>query len=367
MNAPVPFVALGRQHAPLRTELRETFDRVVDSDAYILGQEVDAFELEFARYCGTRHCVGVSSGTAAITVAAIAAGIRDGDEVIVPAHTFIASALGITHAGATPVFADVEEATGLIDVDSAASVVSERTAAVLAVHLYGQACDMDRLAAFTERHGLALLEDAAQAHGARWGEQRVGAFGKASCFSFYPSKNLGALGDAGAICTNDDEVAERARWLRHLGQRTKGEHAVLGFNERLDGLQAALLRVKLPHLDGWNEARRAAASAYRRLLPPELRMLEERSESEDVYHLFPVRSVGREALAAALAAAGIGIGIHYDPAVHDQPPYRHARRPEGGCPVARAWAADELSLPMFDGIHLDEVERVAGACIEAMS
>ncbi|MEA2444516.1 MAG: hypothetical protein QOJ12_1808, partial [Thermoleophilales bacterium] len=220
----VPFVALGRQHQPLRAALRDAIERVIDADAFILGEEVDAFEREFAAYCGTRHCIGVASGTAAITIAARAAGIGEGDEVIVPAHTFISSALGITHAGATPVFADVEDGTGLLDAESAESVVTERTAAVVAVHLYGQPCDLDRLGGFADRHGLALFEDAAQAHGARWRGRRVGGFWRAACFSFYPSKNLGALGDGGAICTDDDDLAQRARWLRHIGQRAKGEH-----------------------------------------------------------------------------------------------------------------------------------------------
>jgi dTDP-3-amino-3,4,6-trideoxy-alpha-D-glucose transaminase len=358
----VPFVALGRQHEPLRHELRAAFERVLETDGYILGEEVERFEEEFAAYCGTRHCVGVASGTAAIALALIAAGIGPGDEVIVPAHTFIASALGVTHAGATPVFCDVEPGTGLIDAASAESVVSERTAAVVAVHLYGQACDMDALRALSERHGLALFEDSAQAHGARWRDERVGGFGRASCFSFYPSKNLGALGDGGAICTNDDELAERARWLRHIGQRAKGEHVTIGFNERLDGLQAAFLRVKLPHLDGWIEARRAAAAAYAERLPGDLRLLEERPESPCTYHLFPVRLADRDSLAAALGADGVGTGVHYHPAMHRHPPYRDHLRAAEDCPEATAWAAEELSLPMFETITEAELERVADAC-----
>ena len=367
MPEPVPFVALGRQHEPLREELREAFNRVLETDGYILGEEVERFEEEFAAYCGTRHCVGVNSGTAAIALALIAAGIGPGDEVIVPAHTFIASALGVTHAGATPVFCDVEAGTGLIDAASAETVVSERTAAVVAVHLYGQACDMDALRALADRHGLALIEDAAQAHGARWRDTRVGGFGRAACFSFYPSKNLGALGDGGAICTDDAELAERARWLRHIGQRTKGEHVTIGYNERLDGLQAALLRVKLPHLDAWIEARRAAAAAYRKRLPANLRLLEERAESPCTYHLFPVRTPGRDALATALAGSGVGTGVHYHPAMPDHQPYRDHRRAEGGCPEATAWAAEELSLPMFETLSEDEVERVTDACAKSLA
>ena len=366
MGSGVPFVALGRQHEPLQDELRAAFERVLATDGYILGEEVVRFEAEFAEYCGTRHCVGVASGTAAIALALIAAGVGPGDEVIVPAHTFIASALGVTHAGATPVFCDVEPGTALIDADSAESVVSERTAAIVAVHLYGQACDMDALGALAERRGLALIEDSAQAHGARWRDRRVGGFGTAACFSFYPSKNLGALGDGGAICTDDDELAGRARALRHLGQRRKGEHEMIGFNERLDGLQAALLRVKLPHLDRWIDGRRAAAAAYREQLPDGLRQLEERPESPCTYHLFPVRTPDRDALAKALSEEGIGTGVHYHPAMHDHPPYREQRR-AGDCPEATAWAAEELSLPMFETLSADEVARVAEACSKSLS
>jgi dTDP-3-amino-3,4,6-trideoxy-alpha-D-glucose transaminase len=356
----VPFVALDRQHAPLRSELRDAFERVADRSSFILGEEVEGFEAEFAAYCGATHCAGVGSGTAALTLALSAAGIGPGDEVVVPAHTFIASALGVVHAGATPVFCEVEDGTGLIDPDAAAAAVSDRTAAVLAVHLYGQMADMDALAATCDRHGLALIENAAQAHGASWRGRRAGSLGTAAAFSFYPSKNLGALGDGGAVVTADAALAERVRALRHLGQRHKGEHALTGWNERLDGLQAALLRVKLPHLDGWNEARRAHAARYRDLLQGSLRLLEERPESPCVYHLFPVRSTDRDGLAAALADAGVDTGIHYSPACHRQPPFALDLGPDP-FPVASAWAAEELSLPMFEHLSDTEIQHVAGA------
>jgi dTDP-4-amino-4,6-dideoxygalactose transaminase len=362
----VPFVALDRQHAPLRADLTAAFERVVDASGYILGAEVEEFEREFAAYCGADRCVGVASGTAALALAFQAAGIGPGDEVIVPAHTFIASALGVVHAGATPVFCEVEEGTGLIDAAAAESVVTERTAAILAVHLYGQVADMDALAALAERRGLALVEDAAQAHGATWRGRRAGTFGTAAAFSFYPSKNLGALGDGGAICTNDPTIAERARALRHLGQLVKGRHELTGWNERLDGLQAALLRAKLPHLDGWNDARRRHAARYRDELPGELTLLEERPESPCIYHLFPVRSLDRDGLAAALAAAGVDTGVHYSPACHMQPPFA----PEGGgdpFPIASRWAAEELSMPMFEHLTEAELRRVVEACSSALA
>lgn len=365
MSDPVPFVALDRQHAPVRAALEEAFQRVLDASAYILGEEVERFEDEFARYCGSEHCVGVASGTAALTLALQAAGIGPGDEVIVPAHTFIASALGVVHAGAQPVFCDVEDGTGLIDAGSAEEVVTERTAAVLPVHLYGQVCDMAAVGRLASKHGLAVFEDAAQAHGATFSGRRAGSLGTAAAFSFYPSKNLGALGDGGAICTSDDALADRARALRHLGQRRKGLHELAGYNERLDGLQAALLRAKLPHLDEWNEARRASSRAYREALPPGLRLLEERSASPCVYHVFPVRTADRERLAAGLGQAGIATGVHYSPACHRQPPFdtgdpdRH--------PTASSWAAQELSLPMFEHLTRKELDRVATTCTELVA
>jgi dTDP-4-amino-4,6-dideoxygalactose transaminase len=359
MSDQIPFVDLARQHQPIAAELHAAFERVLGASSYILGEEVARFEDEFAAYCGVSHCVGVASGTAALTIAALAAGIRPGDEVIVPAHTFIASALGLSHAGAVPVFCDVDPGTGLIDPTAAESAVTGRTAAILAVHLYGQMCDMDALAAVARRHGLVVLEDAAQAHGARYRDGRAGSFGAATAFSFYPSKNLGALGDGGAICTNDERVAEQARRWRNLGQLGKGDHAVLGFNERLDGLQAAFLRAKLPHLDGWNEARRARAAEYREALGGSLRLVEERDESPSVNHLFPVRIGDRDGLAARLREAGVATGVHYSPAVPAQPPYGGDA---GAFPEATAWAREELSLPMFDALTPAEVTRVSAAC-----
>src|SRR4051794_1849716 len=303
MTETIPFVDLARQHRPIAAELHAAFERVLGASSYILGEEVERFEQEFAAYCGASHCVGVASGTAALTIAALASGIRPGDEVIVPAHTFIASALGLMHAGAVPVFCDVEAGTGLIDADAAAAVVTPRTTAILAVHLYGQMADMDRIEAVAKRNGLMVLEDAAQAHGARYRDRRAGSFGMAAAFSFYPSKNLGALGDGGAICTNDGRVAEAARRWRNLGQLGKGDHAVLGYNERLDGLQAALLRVKLPHLDAWNSERQARAGEYRESLDGQLRLLEEQEESPSIFHLFPGRVEDRDGMAERLREA----------------------------------------------------------------
>jgi dTDP-4-amino-4,6-dideoxygalactose transaminase len=357
----VGFVALERQHSKIEAELCEAFARLLGSSAYTLGVEVERFEDQFARYCGVEHCIGVSSGTAALTLMLRAYGIGPGDEVIVPAHTFIASALAVTHVGATPVLCDVLDDTGLIDPGAARAEVSARTAAIIAVHLYGQACQMDAINAFAGPNGLLVLEDAAQAAGATYRGHRVGSLGAAAGFSFYPAKNLGALGDGGAICTDDAQLAARLRRLRNLGQRAKGEHVELGYNERLDALQAALLRVKLEYLDEWNAARRACAAGYHELLPPGIRPLEERLDSPCVYHLFATRLQDRDRVAALLRARGIQTGVHYSHAVHQHDAWSGQAVRHGRLPVAEAWAAEELSLPMHPDLTSFEIECVADA------
>jgi dTDP-4-amino-4,6-dideoxygalactose transaminase len=280
--------------------------------------------------------------------------------VVVPAHTFIASALGVIHAGATPVFCDVEEGTGLIDVASAQSVITERTAAIVAVHLYGQVCDMTRLRQIADDHGLFLLEDAAQAHGATWDGRRAGSLGDAAAFSFYPSKNLGALGDGGAVTTTDDGIARRVRELRNLGQRSKGQHDVLGHNERLDGLQAALLRVKLPHLDAWNVARRHAAAVLTEGLGDAVRTLQHQVGASCIYHLYPIRVDGRDAFMDKLQKTGIQCGVHYSPAVpaHLAISQILGNRHTAETQRADVWAATEVSLPMFAELRQDELEYI---------
>ena len=355
----VPFVGLARQHAALGGELRAAFERVVGTDGFILGGEVEAFEREFAGYCEAAECVGVASGTAALALVLIAAGIGPGDEVLVPGHTFIASALGVLHAGATPVFCDVQRDTGLLDPDAAAARVGERTAAVIAVHLYGQVCDMDPINALAARHGLFVLEDAAQAHGATYNGVRAGSLGDAAAFSFYPSKNLGALGDGGAICTDDDELAATARRLRDLGRDGAKAHVSAGYNERLDGLQAALLAVKLPHVDAWNEARRGLALRYREALGAGVELLEEAPASSCSYHLFPIRVDRRDLVAAAMLRLGIQTSVHYPAALCDQPALPMLAG--ASTPVALDWAARELSLPIFAGMTAAELETVIAA------
>jgi dTDP-4-amino-4,6-dideoxygalactose transaminase len=356
----VPFVALAREHAAIADELQAAFDRIIRTSAFILGDELELFESDFARSCGTRHCVGVGSGTAALTIALVAAGVGPGDEVIVPAHTFISSALAVVHAGADVVFCDVERASGLLDPSAAAALVGPNTAAIMPVHLYGQCCDMPAIRSLADRHDLLVLEDAAQAHGASSAGKVAGGLGDAATFSFYPSKNLGALGDGGAICTDDVELAERARSLRDVGRAPTGAHVELGFNERLDALQAAMLRVKLPHLAAANAARRRHAERYRGALRDEL-LLVERPSTPCIYHVFPLLVEDRDAAAASFSQAGIATGVHYRLAASDHPVW-DGRATSADVASARHWAAHELSLPMFPALADAELERVLAVC-----
>jgi dTDP-4-amino-4,6-dideoxygalactose transaminase len=361
----VPFVDLGRQHEAVSDRLIGGFVAGLERGDFVLGGELERFEADWAEYLGTRHCVGLASGTSALSIALSALGIGPGDEVIVPAHTFIASALGVVHAGAEPVLCDVDAETGLVDLDSAATLVGPRTAALMVVHLYGQVCDMEAATTFARDRGIALVEDSAQAHGAEWGGRKAGSFGDTAAFSFYPSKNLGALGDGGALVTSDQAVADRARALRHLGQRAKGIHDLLGFNERLDTLQAAFLRTKLAHLDDWNEQRRRAASLYRERLEGEADLLPIRERADDVFHIFAIRTPAREAVAERLGAEGVETAVHYPAALHQHRPLRGARH--APLAAAEAWVAEELSLPMFPGITDREVARVCDVLRSAIA
>jgi dTDP-4-amino-4,6-dideoxygalactose transaminase len=357
MPGGVPFVDLARQNTAIADGLKTALDRVMSASAFVLGEEVEQFEAEFAAYCGVRHCVGVASGTAALAIMLQAAGIGRGDEVIVPAHTFIATALAVHHAGAVPVCVDVDRGTGLIDPDMVEAAIGPSAAAVLAVHLYGQVCPIEPLQTLAHRHGLMLFEDAAQAHGATYRGARAGGLGHAAAFSFYPTKNLGALGDGGAICTDDDALAAAARRLRDLGRDRDGVHRDRGYNERLDGLQAAFLRTKLPYLDGWTKARRSIAREYVTGLGEGVELLEESPDSPCTYHVFPIRVRARERLVRELTRAGISTRIHYPLALPDQPAL-HNLYPTRSVVTARDWAGRELSLPMFPGMTRHEVNSV---------
>jgi dTDP-4-amino-4,6-dideoxygalactose transaminase len=356
----IRLVDLERQYRSIKDEVDAALLRAVASTEYILGEELQLFEEEFAAYCDTRHCIGVSSGTAAIQLSLEVLGISEGDEVIAPANTFIASVLPVLRLGASLVLVDCDETTATLDVDHVAAAISERTKAVLAVHLYGQPADVDPLLELCAGRNVALVEDACQAHGARYKGRRVGGLGRIAAFSFYPAKNLGAYGDAGAVTTNDDELAERIRLLRDLGQARKYIHVVEGWNERLDTIQAAVLRVKLAHLDRWNAVRRQHAVAYASALASTgLRLPVTASWAEHVWHLYVVRAADRDALAVALAAHEIATGMHYPLPLPLQPALRRLGYKPGEFPVTESWARELLSLPMFPELEPEEIDTVA--------
>jgi dTDP-4-amino-4,6-dideoxygalactose transaminase len=368
-NMNVPFVDLQAQYRAIKGEVDEAIARVVESAAFILGREVEAFESAFAEYLGARFCVGVSNGTAAIQLAVTACGIGAGDEVIVPANTFFATAEAVSTAGATPVFVDADPISYTIDVNRIEAAITERTRAIIPVHLYGQAADLDPIFELAARHDLAVIEDAAQAHGALYKGRRVGARGRANCFSFYPGKNLGAYGEGGAVVTDDAEVARRLRLLRDHGSEQKYRHEIVGYNFRLEGLQGAVLNVKLKYLDGWNDLRRAHAARYRELLAgahgssneSALVLPQELPYARHIYHLYVVQTAERDALQKHLSAAEIQTGIHYPVPVHLQPAYRALGHKPGDFPEAERQAARVLSLPMFPELSDEQIARVAEA------
>jgi len=356
----IPFLDLKRQHAALKTELMDAAERVLDSSAFVLGPDGRALEQELAQLCGARHGVGVGSGTDALRLALTALGVGAGDEVITPAFSFVASATTIVMAGARPVFVDVDHETLTLDVAAVERAVTPRTKVIMPVHLYGHPAAMDRITALARARGLAVLEDAAQAVGATWHGRPVGGWGDASCLSFYPTKNLGACGDAGMLLTTRDDVAEHVRRLRHHGDSGRYHHVELGYCTRLDELQAALLRVKLRRLHEWEERRRAIAAEYLEALAHlPLELPAERVGARHVYHLFTVRHSQRDALVAALTELGVGTAVHYPRAVPAQPLFGedgHARWPE-------AWRAarEVVSLPCFPELTAAEVAGVIDA------
>jgi dTDP-4-amino-4,6-dideoxygalactose transaminase len=355
----IQFVDLARQYRSLRDEMDPALLDAAASTQYILGEEVGRFEEEFAEYCGVRHCVGVSSGTAAILLALEALEVGPGDEVVVPANTFIASVLPVLRLGARPVLVDCDERTAAIDVEQVAAAIGPRTKAVLGVHLYGQPFDVDPVLALCAAHDVALVEDACQAHGAKYKDRRAGGLARIAAFSFYPGKNLGAYGDGGAVTTDDDELAERIRMLRDFGQTKKYEHAIIGGNERLDTIQAAVLRVKLRHLERWNAERRQHAAEYDRVLSgTSLRLPETAEWAEHVWHLYVVRTPRREAIREHLSSVGIATGLHYPLPLHLQPALESLGYSRGAFPVTEAWASELLSLPMFPELEPSEIEWI---------
>jgi dTDP-4-amino-4,6-dideoxygalactose transaminase len=358
---------LAAQRASLGDELEHACLRALHRGDYVLGADVTLFEQEFARYCEVGHAIGVDSGTSAVELALRAFDIGPGDEVITAANTFVATTFSIAHTGARPVLVDVEPDTYLLDPERVSTAITARTRAIVPVHLYGQCADMDAILSLAEQHGLAVVEDAAQAHGARYRGRVAGSLGHAAAFSFYPAKNLGAAGDGGAVVTNDEAVAERIRLLRNYGQQVKYRSDSLGHNHRLDTLQAAILRVKLPHLDAWNDARRAHASRYQQslanvaLAPPS-----DRVGNEHVWHLYVVRVPDRDGVRARLAEQGIGSGIHYPVPVHLQPAHADLEYRPGDFPITERVAGEILSLPMYPELPPDAPKRVAEALREAL-
>ena len=363
----VSFLDLGAMHTEARPALDRAWHDVISTSAFIGGAYVERFEAEWASYCGVQHCVGVANGTDALTLILAALDVGAGDEVVVPANTFVATAEAVTAVGATPVFVDVDPASQLVTADIVRAALTPRTAAVMVVHLYGQMADVDAIGAVTRAAGVAMVEDAAQAHGARWRSQRAGNAGVAAAYSFYPGKNLGALGDGGAVVTNDDALAARVRLLATHGRSPENRHAhvVDGRNSRLDGLQAAVLSAKLPLLDRWNAERRRVAAAYRAALrSAPLQFLAIHPDAESVHHVEPIFCAERDRLAFRLAGAGVATGLHYPIPCHRQPPF--ARFAAGPLPACEWAAANELSLPMHPHLSDEEVAYVCARLVLAL-
>lgn len=356
----IPLVDLQAQLRPIRDEVLAAIAQVLDGMQLTLGPQLREFEREFAAYCGAAHCVGVGSGTDALILALRAAGIGPGDEVIVPAHTFIATAEAVSLVGARPVFVDVEPESRCIDPALVESAVTACTRAVIAVHIHGQMADLDAILPIARKHDLVVLEDAAQAHGAELRGRRAGSLGDFGCFSFYCSKNLGAYGEAGAVTTNNDGYAERLRLIRSHGDAGRYEHVCLGTNGRMDEIQAAVLRVKLRRLDEWNEARRAHAARLSQLLAGlGVGLPVEAPGRKHVYHHYAVLVEDRDAVRQALAARGVGTGIHYPDPLHLQPPYRNLGYHVGDLPVSERITSQVLSLPMYAELADTQIECIA--------
>ncbi len=362
-TAAVPFLDVKAAYDELRADLDAAYRRVMDSGWYILGEEVEAFEREFAAYCGVKHCIGVANGLDALHLLMRAAGIGGGDEVIVPSNTYIATWLAVTHAGARPVPVEPDPRTYNIDPNRIDGAVTPRTRAILAVHLYGQPAEMTAIREIGRARNVLVFEDAAQAHGGREGGRRTGAMGGGAGFSFYPGKNLGAYGDAGAVTTDDHDLADRVRLLRNYGSRVKYHNELPGFNSRLDPLQAAMLRAKLLRLDDWNARRRAVAARYRAGLDGvrDLVLPVVPDGIDPVWHLFVVRHPRRDDLQRRLAERSVGTLIHYPIPPHRSEAYRTLGYPAGAFPLAEAMAQSVLSLPMGPHLRDEDVDAVIEA------
>lgn len=362
----IPLFDLASQYHSIREEIRSAVDQALDNTQYILGPDVVALENEFAAYCETRYGVGVNSGTSALHLALLAGGVGAGDEVITTPMSFTATVAAIRYTGATPVFADVNSESLTIDPALIESKITERTKAILPVHLYGQSADMDGIMAIAARHRLKVIEDCAQAHGATYRGKRVGSFGDFGCFSFYPSKNLGACGEGGMIVTADEDAANTLRMLRDWGQREKNRHEIQGFNARLEGIQGAVLRVKLRHLERWTEARRSHARYYTRELAGILDTPAEMSTNRHVYHLYVVRTPDRDAFQKVLSDSGVHTGVHYPVPIHLQGAHLDLGYKRGDFPISERAADTVVSLPMFPELTEDQLQTVVSTVKQAL-
>jgi len=361
----VPYFDLTAQYELLRAEITAAIDDVCGKAAFILGEQVEQFEHGFAEYCGVKHCVALNSGTSALHLALLAAGIGAGDEVITTSDTFIATAEAIHYTGATPVFVDIHPSTANIDPAQIEKVITPRTRAIIPVHLYGRPVDLDAIAEIAHRRRLTLIEDACQAHGARYHGKRVGGFGQSAAFSFYPGKNLGAYGEGGALTTNDDEIAKLARSLRSHGETSRYQHAYIGYNYRMDGFQGAVLNVKLEHLDEWTAKRQEYAALYRQLLADApVDLPEDAPDVDCVYHLFVVYVNQRDKVRSELADRGVQTAVHYPKPVHLQGAFQHLGYHPGSLPHAERACERVLSMPIFPEMSREQVEYAARALVE---
>lgn len=356
----IPYLDLKAQYRSIKPEIDAAIARVLESCQFVLGPEVAEFETNFATYCGTTQCIAVNSGTSALHLALLAAGVGAGDEVITVPFTFVASVAAVLYSGARPVLVDIDPQSFTMDPAAIEAAITPRTRAILPVHLYGQPADMDPIMEIARRHGLVVIEDAAQAHGAQYKGRPVGSIGHMGCFSFYPGKNLGAYGEGGAITTSTAEYAQKIRMLRDWGQDRKYHHALRGYNYRMEGFQGAILGVKLRHLETWTQARRKVASLYNKLLADcSVETPAEMSWARHVYHVYTLRIEDRDGLYAGLSSAGIQTGIHYPIPVHLQPAYADLGYGKGAFPQSEAAAQQVLSLPLYPELSSQAAEEVA--------
>jgi dTDP-4-amino-4,6-dideoxygalactose transaminase len=366
----VPFLDLREHNRSVRSEIRAALDPVIDEGRFILGPAVEHFEERFASYLGARHCIGLNNGTTALHLALLACGLGPGTQVITTPATWISTSWAISYLGARPVFVDVDPVTFTLDPDLVERAITPWTKAILPVHLYGQSADLESLKSLAERHGLVLIEDAAQAHGARCGGRRVGTVGRAGCFSFYPGKNLGAFGEGGCVVTDDEALARRLRCLRDHAQDGRHNHVEIGFNARMEGVQGAVLAAKLTHLDEWNAARACHAARYSELLAdvPGLSLPRAAHADGHVWHLYVVMVNGRERerVRSALERRGVATGVHYPTPVPFQPAYAHLGHQRGEFPVAEQLMERCLSLPMYPELRPEQIDHVAAALKEAL-